>query len=157
MRYLGGKSKHAKEIAKAIAPRGLWWDAFCGGFAMATALSEYGPGVASDAHPALISLHRAVAAGWEPPRDFSEEQHKDAQKLPDSNPLKAFAGFGCSFGGLWFHTFAKDSTGKRNYASQAANSLRRGVRGRPVEILRLDFLDVDPFPVPGLTIRTLRS
>jgi DNA adenine methylase len=150
MRYVGGKSRHAKEIAKAIAPQGLWWDAFCGGFAVSEALMRYGPGVASDAHPALISMYQALREGWKPPRSMSAEDHARAKTLPDSDPLKAFAGFGCSFGGMYFATFAWDSKGARNYARESADALAIDLAS--VQILRLDFLDVEPFPVSGLTI-----
>jgi DNA adenine methylase len=150
MRYLGGKSKHAKEIAKIINPRGVWWDPFCGGFAVSEALMRYGPGVASDAHPALISMYQAIQGGWNPPRSMSAEEYARARTLPDSDPLKAFAGFGCSFGGLWFQSQARDSTGKRNYARESADGLIRDVRGAPVQFLHLNFLDIEP--IPGVTL-----
>jgi len=173
MRYVGGKSRHAKEIAKAISPRGVWWDAFCGGFAVSEALMQYGPGIASDAHPALISMYQAIQGGWSPPRSMSAEEYARAKTLPDSDPLKAFAGFGCSFGGKWFGGLAnpiqgvdrrtgapllRDPIGEssrsvlkvRNYARETADRL--AIDLAPVQILRLDFLDVDPFPAPDLTI-----
>lgn len=165
MRYVGGKSRHAKEIAKVIAPQGVWWDPFCGGFAVSEALMSYGPGVASDAHTALISMYQAIQGGWNPPRSMSAEEYARAKALPDSDPLKAFAGFGCSFGGKWFGGLAKDTpshhdfptrassdglTKLRNYPREAADTL--AINLASVQILRLDFLDVEPFPVPGLTV-----
>ena len=165
MRYVGGKSRHAKEIARVIAPRGVWWDAFCGGFSVSEALMRYGPGVASDAHPALISMYQAIQGCWTPPRSITAEQYRAARDLPDSDPLKAFIGFGCSFGGKWFGGQAKDApksndfparasadglTKLRNYPRESADVLAIDLAS--VQILRLDFLDIDPFPVPGLTI-----
>lgn len=168
MRYVGGKSRHAKEIAKAIAPRGVWWDPFCGGFAVSEALMRYGPGVASDAHPALISMYQALREGWKPPRSITAEDYQSARALPDSDPMKAFVGFGCSFGGKWFGGRAKATpahfdyptrasadglvalTKPRDYPREPADALAIDLAS--VQILRLDFLDVDPFPVPGLTI-----
>lgn len=131
MQYLGGKSKIARWLNAAIRParRGRrFWDAFCGGLSMAVALSEDGPGFVSDANPALLSLYQAVATGWDPPSTLSEDDYKFARTLPDTDPRKAFAGFGCSFGGKWFGGYARarkedDSRSVRGYASSARNVL----------------------------------
>lgn len=131
---MGGKSKIAKHLCAAINPvrRGRTaWDAFCGGLSMSAELAKAGPVISSDANPALISLYQYVAAGWDPPENVSEEEYKAAKALPDSDPRKAFIGFGCSFGGKWFAGYARcknpndaRSTGKRTYAGAARNSIR---------------------------------
>lgn len=120
MQYLGGKSRIATHLAAVIdeyrAP-GQWvWDPFCGGLSMSVALSKKGPVLASDANAALISLYRAVQAGWVPPEDVSLETYEAAKQLPDSDPLKAFCGFGLSFGGIWFSSFTP------NYRSRVVRS-----------------------------------
>lgn len=94
---------------------------------MSVQLAKYGPGVVSDAHPALISLYQSVSNGWEPPETLSEEEYKAARLLPDTDPLKAFAGFGCSFGGKYFGGYARNDI-KRNYAQAARNSLIRDIK-----------------------------
>ena len=106
MQYLGGKSSIAKEIAAVVAPRGEWWEPFCGGLSVSVQLAKYGPGVVSDACLPLISLYQAVRDGWEPPKTLTRDEWEAAKRLPDTNPLKAFAGFGCSFSGLWFQSYA---------------------------------------------------
>jgi len=108
VRYLGGKPRLAKHLAAAIAPRGRWWDPFCGGLSVSVQLAKFGPGLVSDIHPALIALYRAVREGWEPPASLSREEWGAARALPDSDPRKAFAGFGCSFGGKWFGGYAAE-------------------------------------------------
>jgi DNA adenine methylase len=158
MQYLGGKSKIAKWLAAAIRPVRAgrpFWDAFCGGLSCAVALSEDGPGLATDANLALVSLYRAVAAGWDPPATVSEDEYRAARDLPDTHPLKAFAGFGCSFGGKWFAGYArsKDPTDKRSvlgYAKQARDVVTEDVamlRERGVELAHCDFLAVEPRPI----------
>jgi DNA adenine methylase len=102
MQYLGGKSRIAKEIAQVVAPQGFWWEPFCGGLSVSVQLAKFGPGLVSDANPALISLYTSVARGWLPPEALSLEEWREARRLPDSDPRKAFAGFGCSFGGRYF-------------------------------------------------------
>lgn len=67
--------------------------------------------------------------------------------------MKAFAGFGCSFGGKWFGGYArsKDPAGRsvRGYATQARNVVLEQVRAitsRGCAIERVDFLAVEPAP-----------
>jgi DNA adenine methylase len=111
MRYLGGKSRLKKYLAPIIdAERtdGAWvWDAFCGGLAMTEALSVKGPVIASDANAALISLYRAIAAGWTPPEHVSKADWQAAKDLPDNDPRKGYIGFGCSFGGMYFSSYVQ--------------------------------------------------
>jgi DNA adenine methylase len=106
MQYLGGKSKIAKHIVQLIdgsrEPGQLVWDAFCGGLAVSAALTKKGPVWSTDYCAALISLYEAVRLGWAPPEQVSKETWAAAKSLPDTDPMKAFCGFGCSFGGKWF-------------------------------------------------------
>jgi DNA adenine methylase len=151
MQYLGGKSKIAKKLAAAIEPtlRGRYfWEPFCGGLSMSVALSAISPGYVTDGNPALIALYKAVAAGWQPPTVFSYDSWVAAKTLPDSDPLKAFAGIGCSFSGSWFLSYAKDNY-KNKYASQASNTVRRDVARVVTAGCKLDYVDfltVEPVP-----------
>lgn len=154
MQYLGGKTRLAKRLVAAMAPyrRGRpFWEPFCGGLSVSVELAKGGPGLVSDANPALIALYKGVANGWQPPESLSEEMHAFAKKLPDDQPLKAFAGFGCSFGGTWFGTYARSPVPTRNYAATCARALARDIgalldSGARVE--HLDFLAFDPQPTP---------
>lgn len=155
MQYLGGKSKLAKWLCAAINPvraGRVAWDAFCGGLSMSAELSRTGPTITTDANGALIALYQAVAAGWDPPEMVTEDQYRGGKALPDSDPMKAFLGFGCSFGGKWFAGFArskdpKDGRSVRGYASQARNGLLRDVtaiREAGGVITHCNFLEMDP-------------
>lgn len=158
MQYLGGKSKIAKWLSAAINPtrRGdrVVWDAFCGGLSISAELSMRGPTITTDANRALISLYQAVSRGWDPPETVTEEQYKLGKSLPDTDPMKAFLGFGCSFGGKWFGGFArskdpKDGRSKRGYASQARNGLIRDVGAIIAAggvIMHCNFLEIEPDP-----------
>ncbi len=129
MRYLGGKSRIAKLLAEVIdqyrQPGQLVWDAFCGGLSMSVALRKKGPVWSTDANVALIALYRAVQNGWEPPTEVSAETYRAAKALPDSDPMKAFCGFGCSFGGKWFGGYARISG--RNIPDETRKSLKPDV------------------------------
>jgi DNA adenine methylase len=146
MQYLGGKSKIAKDLARIIQPKGLCWEPFCGGLSMSVQLAKYGPGLVSDAHPALIALYQAVRAGWQPPEVVTEADYQAAKGLPDSDPLKAFVGFGCSFGGKFFGGYARASP-SRNYPRHCARSLARDIPSLArCQIEHLSFLDQEPTP-----------
>lgn len=147
MQYLGGKSRIAKPIAAIVnEARGgrPFWEPFCGGLSVSVQLAAGGPGIVSDANPALIALYRGVRAGWVPPETVTEAEYHAARALPDTDPLKAFVGFGCSFGAKWFGGYAR---GASNYASTGARALRRDVpalEGCAIE--RVDFLAIEPRP-----------
>jgi DNA adenine methylase len=121
MQYLGGKSKLSKKVAASIAARRgdlLYWEPFCGSLAVSVRVP--GPGVLSDLCSPLMSLYRAVGDGWDPPSDVSEETWRGAKVLPDSDPMKAFCGFGVSFGGKWFAGYARDAPHHCSYYAAAA-------------------------------------
>lgn len=150
MRYLGGKTQIAKDLVSAIPQDGRYfWDAFCGSLAISCALS--GPGMVSDTSAPLIALYQAIDAGWDPPATLTKEEWQAAKALPDSNPLKGFAGFGCSFRGLYFSGYAGGYVGPvSNPGAQAARQvLTRDVRklaARGCCFKQIDFLSVEPEP-----------
>lgn len=156
MQYLGGKTRLAKRIAAIVnaerTARGAsgpvpFWDPFCGGLSVSAELAKLGPGIVSDTHPALISLYRAVREGWDPPESVTEAEYAAARMLPDSDPRKAFVGFGCSFGGKWFGGYARQPSTGLNFAATARRSLRRmSLPGCAIE--RLDFLEIEPRTLP---------
>lgn len=127
MRYMGGKTRIAKYIAPIVLEAGgPIWEPFCGGLSVTVALG--GKHIASDANPALISLYQAIQRdGWKLDHYEQNGMTKDewivARELPDSDPLKAFAGFGCSFGGVWFGGFARGAG--RDFAQEAARNLKK--------------------------------
>jgi DNA adenine methylase len=164
MQYLGGKSKIARWLAAAMRPSLLygssprpWWDAFCGGLSVSLALADVAPGVggvSTDANPALAALYRAVASGWDPPASLSEDEYRAARALSDSDPRKAFAGFGCSFGGKWFGGYARaPAQANRTYAGATRTALLRDVGAlvaAGVSIAHANFLDVEPEPTDAV-------
>lgn len=131
MRYLGGKSKIAKRIAASIlssvSERGRLIDTCIGGAAVFEVLAPYfAYPCAGDIHPDLMLMWQAVARGWVPPSVVTEEQHRWLRDQPPS-ALRGFVGFGCSFGAIWFNTFARTGEGEahRNLIDEAARSVVR--------------------------------
>lgn len=135
MQYMGGKHRIRKEIAPIIIKAGkdchTYFEPFVGG---ANVFAEVAPhfktSVASDFVPDLIMLWEEASKGWIPPLEIDEDQY---QVLRHSEPsaLRAFAGYGCSFGGKWFGGYARNNSGT-NYCAQASRGVVRkglGMRG----------------------------
>ena len=125
MRYLGGKTQIATELAAVVnlfRQDRPFLDPFCGSLAVAKALG--GPGICSDIHPALIALYPAIQDGWVPPSTLSKDEWEDCKRLPAINPLHGFAGFGCSFRGLYFQSYGGGYVGPvSNFGAIAAKTV----------------------------------
>lgn len=129
MRYQGGKSRIAKNIAGIInsyagaGGRTPFVSLFCGSCAVESKIRGFSPVICNDKHAYLISLLRGVQAGYDLPDYISEELYRYLRDNKDLDPVLAgFAGFGCSFGGKWFAGYARTSAGT-NFAAQSKKSL----------------------------------
>ena len=130
MQYLGGKAKIAKPLGEYLRKRqGSLYavEPFCGALNVTAQLT--GPRIACDASPYLFSLYKAVREGWDPPDAVTEEDYKKASANRDpENPLTAFIGYGCSFGGKFFGGYARcHARARASYAASARNSLKRKI------------------------------
>lgn len=156
MQYLGGKSRIAKPISEILVAakgeRTTYVEPFLGAasvFALAAPHFEHAFG--GDVVEDLALMWRAVSQGWEPPSDLTEE-HYNALRNAAPSPLRAFAGYACSFGGKWFAGYARNRSG-RNYAATAARSIekrRAGLRG--ATILRADYRAFDHLIGPDCVV-----
>lgn len=121
MRYIGGKSRIASWIVsnlKTLDNQNIV-EPFCGGLSITEKLN---PIFASDRCESLIYLYKALQTDWVPPSNLSENEYKAIRAKGDqTDPLYAFAAFGCSFGGKFWGGYARE--GKRNFALNAKNSL----------------------------------
>lgn len=108
----------------------------------------------SDANPHIIRLLQEIQKGWEPPETLSQKQHEKWKfwaKRGKVHPMTGFAGFGCSFGGDFFHTLVKYPEGRNgNPAREARNSLLKQKKHLLNVNIRLkdyrDYLCVDDWP-----------
>lgn len=123
MQYMGGKSKIAKSLSDYLISRldgRFFVEPFCGGLNVTSKMP--GPRIANDLNPYLFTLYKSIREGWIPPDHLSEEEYQTLKKDKDaSNPLTAFAGYGCSFAGKWFGGYARRSG--TSFASTAKKSL----------------------------------
>lgn len=131
MQFQGGKNRLAQEIVQICErDRKLgepFWDLCCGSGNIVAAARQDGIRYAVDIVPSLIALLRETAAGrFVPPAELSEETYKQlrdrAKAEPESDdPLLAFAGFGCSFGGKWYGGYARQKG--YNFAAGSGRAL----------------------------------
>lgn len=143
MQYQGGKHLIAKRIAKILEavrmPGQPFVDLMCGGLNVTAAMGAHGPRCANDGNKALIRLYQAWRdEGWRPPEEIPESLYRELKSVQDPNdPLTAFAGTACAYGGMWFSTYArgwwKGSVGKHvpkgTPGSYPEDFVDRGTRG----------------------------
>ena len=125
MRYQGGKSRIAQDIASVISVRGgdCFVGLFCGSCAVESKVQGFSRKILNDRHQYLIALLQGVQRGYELPESITPEQYRHIREHKDDDPtLAGFVGFGCSFGGKWFGGYARNATGT-NYAAQSKRSL----------------------------------
>ena len=153
MQYLGGKAKLAKIIVKELEPllEGVkhFYEPFVGGFNIVPELIKFRPDMefhCSDL-AVVVSLYKAIKEGtFIPPESVSEYEYEQAKKLDDENPLKAFIGFGCSFGGKYFGGYAKNNRNE-NYTKFASNSLFRKTPAiKRCNFIKLDYTKIQVMP-----------
>lgn len=141
MKYLGGKQRLGKYISPILQELWLkhkkeykldgYLEPFCGSlgvFKHMTKLEEAKTIVANDYHPDLIQLFKEVQLDkFKYPKSITEKQHKDAKKLKSPSSLKAFIGFGMSFGGRYFGVYSQKYLGakKEDFCKEMVNSLKR--------------------------------
>ncbi len=130
MKYVGGKSKIAKEILPIILKNRKLGQTFvdicCGGGGILDKVAN--PRIANDMNKYVIALLEAISKGWEPPGELSEETYKAIKKNPKNYPdaLIGFAAIPCSFAAKWWGGYARGKTAKgisRNYALEAKTHL----------------------------------
>lgn len=128
MKYMGSKARFSKDILPIILhdrKDGQWYvEPFCGGANVIDKVD--GKRLGSDINPYVIELLTALSNGWVPPENVSEIEYRVAKEKLALDPITAFIGFGCSFGGKFFGGYArgKNSSGSwRNYASETKRNL----------------------------------
>lgn len=144
MRYFGGKQRLSNEIVQVLnsirEPGQVYLEPFLGGGSIFCKMDN--PKIGSDVMPELIAFWQDVQEGWVPPDNVSRDEYLLAKEERITGGLRAFIGFGCSFGGKWFAGYA--STEGRNYAQNARNSTLRKKPGfSGAEIILKDFFDWD--------------
>lgn len=149
MQIAGGKARIAKRIAAIVneerGERELW-EPFMGGLWATAALG--GRVRAGDAHPALANLYNGVRTGTLIlPGEVTREDYEAAKVLPNDSGLRAFVGFGCSWGGKFFGGYAGGLNGVLTYPQLAKRNVERHVYSLPLATFdRASFFERQPEP-----------
>lgn len=123
MKYMGSKSRHAKEmlpiILKGRKPGQFYVEPFVGGANMIDKVD--GDRLGADIHEYLIAMWQAVSDGWQPPAVVTEDDYNNIRKNKEDYPaeLVGYVGFSLSYGGKWFGGWRRDSVGKRDYVEES--------------------------------------
>lgn len=122
MRYMGGKMRIGKQIADVIQQFNpvSYAEPFCGMFSVGKHI-VCKQRTASDIHPDLILLLKAVQSGWNPPTNITELIYNQL-RTERSSHLRGFVGFGCSFYGKFFGGFARDPS-MNDFGTIARNNM----------------------------------
>lgn len=144
MRYMGGKFRQSKEIARIIGRDNgtgfRYFEPFCGGmWSACRVIQELQPVevVLSDISEPLICMWRGLINGEvELPRYVTDMEYAEYKRNKDpKNPMTAWFGHGVSFGGKWFGGMARqDKTKGRqevyDFSPQVSSTMKQ------VEILK---------------------
>lgn len=134
MRYMGGKSKYAKEIAQVITyyrmkdSREVFFDPMCGGLSVPYKLRA--PMILNDYHSGLVKLYKQLQKGtFKFPDTLSQEDYNNYRSRKSTKTaIQAFVGFGLSFAGKWYGGYDswEDRHGNPGGVQRASmNSLKR--------------------------------
>jgi len=132
MRYVGGKSKIAGQIAEVILAstphRHLYLEPFVGGGSVLAKMApHFEQTLAGDAHEDLMLMWQSVREGWVPPA-VTKERYQELRYSTEPSAERGFAGFGGSFGGRWFEGFAQggfNGTTPRNHQAESSRAVMR--------------------------------
>jgi DNA adenine methylase len=142
MKYLGGKQRLGKHLAPIL--KQLWYnynsshtnkldgyiEPFCGSLGVLRNMTDIDTSniTANDYHPDLIQMWTEVKSGsFIYPSSISEKEYFEAKELKSPNSLKAFVGFGMSFGGRFFGAYSQKYVNGKNedFCKEMVNSLKR--------------------------------
>ena len=162
MRYQGGKSRIAKQIAMIITGTGgddlTFVSLFCGSCSIESKVDGFARKILNDKHEYLIELLNGVKHGYDLPENISVDDYKYIKEHKDEDKVLAgFVGFGCSFGGKWFGGYARNKTGT-NYAAQSKRSLLKDMDTlMDAEFICKDYREVEllSFVCPEANIKHL--
>jgi DNA adenine methylase len=154
MQYMGGKYKIAKRIVRHLGKDPVL-EPFMGGANISVLLPE--GSVCSDADACLATLYQRVQKDGVDflPTQLTRGLYEELRLREDpSNPLTAFAKYGCSYAGKPWGGWAKpnpNQSASGYYSECAKNSLRKVASTRHQYLAR-SFFDIEPGSYPGFTL-----
>ena len=145
---MGSKNRHSKQILPLILkgrkPDQWYVEPFVGGANMIDKVD--GLRIGSDCNKYLIALLKAMQKdGFDAP-DITEEIFSRMKSNPDefADWELGYAGFQLSFGAMWFGSYRRDNTGKRNYSEEAKRNVnKQAEKVRGIEFYNKSYNELD--------------
>jgi len=147
MRYLGGKKKIGKEIASKlleVAPPDKvdgYIEPFCGALGVMVHMVDKGYKTckAYDSCKDLILLWKALKADkFKFPKSVSERTWLRYKNDKTPSAMRAFIGFGCSFGGAWYTGYAQKYCKNARYHTPVLNESTRTCKKMVPQIKKIN-------------------
>ena len=148
MKYMGSKNRHSKQILPLMLKDrkpGQWYvEPFVGGANMIDKVD--GLRVGSDCNKYLIALLKEMQRDSFSAPDVTEETFNRMKSNPEqfSDWVLGYAGFQLSFGAMWFGSYRRDNTGKRNYSEEAKRNVNKQAKKvRDIEFYNKSYKELD--------------
>jgi DNA adenine methylase len=137
VRYFGGKGVHGKSIAEKIIndigeenlKEYIYMEPFCGALGVLKHMVKlnfkkvYG----NDLNKDIITLWKEVQKGTFKNPKITRNKWLDYKYSKVSSPERTFAGYGCSFGGVWFNGYICDN-GNNDMQYNTINKIKESIR-----------------------------
>ena len=151
MKYMGSKSRIAKDILKVIlTPHNnysRWVEPFAGGMNMIDKVPDYIERVANDSNPYLIAMFKALKDGWIPPDNVTKEFYEECKQGNCEDHVRGWVGFNCSYSGKYFGGYAgitQTKQGVRDYQLEAKRNVMKQIQNlRNVEFVHGSYMELD--------------
>ena len=143
MKYLGSKNRIAKHILPIILKDrfdGQYFvEPFVGG---ANTIDKVkGNRIGADKNVYMIALHQELQNGWLPPKNITKEEYthlKENKELYKDCEV-GYYGTQLVFGSVWFGSYRRDNTGKREYDIESYNNVMK----QQPNLIDVDFICCD--------------
>lgn len=157
MHYMGGKGQGSigRDIAatiQAMTPPGRpWVEPFVGACGVLRHVSpqRHPVRIGADLDSEIIALWTALLAGWDPPSEVTREQWRAIKEDKTAPPhLRAFVGYGCSYGGMYFRGYAAGfNHGTTTYPFMARSAVLK--KAAQIAGTRFVCAPYDALPIPA--------
>lgn len=148
MKYLGSKNRISKDILDIILEnwnsRTTYVEVFVGGANMIDKVG--GKRIGADNNKYVIALLKKLRDGWLPPKKITKEEYLAMKENPDDYPdhLIGYVATQLSYGAMWFGSYRRDNTGKRDYSLEAYNNVKKQAPNlKGIEFIHADYRDVE--------------
>lgn len=143
MKYLGSKNRIAKDILPIILRDRVdgqyYIEPFVGGANIIDKVD--GNRIGADKNEYMIALLKKLQSGWKPPKNITKEEYthlKENRELYEKHEV-GYYGTQLVFGSVWFGSYRRDNTGKREYDVEAYNNVMK----QQPNLLGIDFICCD--------------